>query len=94
VFKGVLSGDKTIIRNAAYCAAKTAVMLKVPVVLSVINPKNKGPFMEKATKLFGQEAFARKVPGIDAFEDEATFNDVEVQWRKKIVTSLFFRVQR
>jgi nicotinamidase-related amidase len=88
MFKGVASGDKTIIRNAAYCAAKAASILKIPVVLSAINPKNNGPFMEEVTKLFpGREAFARKVPSFDAFEDEATFNAVKAAGRKKIVIS-------
>jgi nicotinamidase-related amidase len=88
MFKGVASGDKTIIRNAAYSAAKAASILKIPVVLSTINPKNNGPFMEDVTKLFpGQEAFARKVPSFDAFEDEATLNAVKAAGRKKIVIS-------
>ena len=38
MFAGVGSGDKTIIRNAAYCSAKAASILNVPVVLSTINP--------------------------------------------------------
>ena len=88
MFKGVASGDKTIIRNAAYCAAKAANILKIPVVLSAINPKNNGPFMEEVTNLFpGQEAFARKVPSFDAFEDEQTLNAVKAAGRKKIVIS-------
>ena len=31
MFAGVASGDKTIIRNAAYCAAKAARILNLPV---------------------------------------------------------------
>ncbi|MBN1368828.1 MAG: hypothetical protein JW954_01160 [Dehalococcoidaceae bacterium] len=38
MFKGVGSGDKTIIRNAAYCAAKAASIMDIPVILSTINP--------------------------------------------------------
>ena len=88
MFKGVASGDKTIIRNAAYCAAKAASILKIPVVLSTINPKSNGLFMEEVTKLFpGQEAYARKVPSFDAFEDEQTLNAVKASGRKKIVIS-------
>ena len=88
MFKGVASGDKTIIRNAAYCAAKAASILKIPVVLSTINPKSNGLFMEEVIKLFpGQEAYARKVPSFDAFEDEQTLNAVKASGRKKIVIS-------
>jgi nicotinamidase-related amidase len=32
MFKGVASGDKTIIKNAAVCAAKAAGILGIPVV--------------------------------------------------------------
>ena len=52
MFKGVASGDKTIIRNTAYCAAKAASILNIPVVLSAINPANNGEFMTEVTRLF------------------------------------------
>lgn len=88
MFKGVASGDKTIIRNAAYCAAKAAGILGIPVVLSAINPSNNGEFMAEVTKLFpGQEVYARKVPSFDAFEDEKTWNAMKKTGRKKLVIS-------
>jgi nicotinamidase-related amidase len=52
MFAGVRSGDKKIIRNAAYCAAKAASILNVPVVLSTINPQHNGSFIADVTKLF------------------------------------------
>ena len=52
MFAGVGSGDKTIIKNAAYCAAKAASILNVPVVISTINPQHKGNFITDVTKLF------------------------------------------
>jgi nicotinamidase-related amidase len=86
MFAGVGSGDKTIIRNAAYCAAKAAVILGVPVVLSTINPQHNGSFIADVTELFpGQEIFARAVPGFDAFEDEKTWNAFRKTGRKKLV---------
>jgi nicotinamidase-related amidase len=86
MISGVGSGDKTIIRNAAYCSAKAASILNVPVVLSTINPKNNGNFLADVTKLFpGQEVFARAVPGFDAFEDEKTLAAVKKAGRKKLV---------
>ena len=88
MFKGVASGDKTIIRNAACCAAKAASILGIPVVLSAINPVNNGPFMTEVTTLFpGQEAITRKIPGFDAFEDEKTWNAAVKTGMKKIVIS-------
>ena len=48
MFKGVASGDKTIIRNAAFCAAKAARILDIPVVLSTINPKSNGDFLPRS----------------------------------------------
>jgi len=88
MFSGVGSGDKTIIRNAAYCSAKAASILGVPVVLSAINPKNNGNFIEDVTKLFLQgEVYARAVPSFDAFEDEKTYGALKKTGRKKIVVS-------
>jgi nicotinamidase-related amidase len=88
MFKGVASGDKTIIRNAAYCAAKAASILSIPVVLSAINPQNNGEFMPEITRLFpGQEVYSRKVLGFDAYEDEKTWNAAKKVNRKKMVIS-------
>jgi nicotinamidase-related amidase len=88
MFKSVSSGDKTIIRSAAICAAKAARILGVPVVLSSINPKSLGEFIPEITALFpNQEVFARKVPSFDAFEDEGTWNAVKKTGRRKLVVS-------
>jgi nicotinamidase-related amidase len=84
MFKGVASGDKTIIKNAAFCAAKAASILGIPIVLSSINPKSNGDFISEITALFpGQEVIARKVPSFDAFEDERNWNTVKITGRKK-----------
>jgi nicotinamidase-related amidase len=88
MFAGVASGDKTIIRNAAYCAAKAAAILGVPVVLSTINPQNNGNFLAEVTTLFpGQQVYARAVPSFDAFEDEKTRDAFKKTGRKKVVIS-------
>jgi nicotinamidase-related amidase len=88
MFKGVASGDKTIIKNAAVCAAKAAKILGIPVVMSAINPSKLGAFMGEITSLFpNQEAFARKIPSFDAFEDENTWNAFKKTGRKKLVIS-------
>jgi nicotinamidase-related amidase len=88
MFKSVGSGDKTVIKNAAICAAKAARILEVPVILSSINPKFNGEFIPEIAKLFPkQEVFARKIPSFDAFEDEGTWNAVKKTRRKKLVIS-------
>ncbi len=88
MFKGVASGDKTIIRNAAYCAAKAASILNIPVILSAINPAGNGEFMQEIARLFpGQEVFSRKVLSFDAFEDERTWVAAKNAVRKKMVIS-------
>jgi nicotinamidase-related amidase len=88
MFAGVASGDKTIIKNAAYCAAKAASILNVPVVLSTIGPQRNGEFIADITKLFpGQEVFARTILSFDAFEDEKTWNAFKKTGRKKMVVS-------
>lgn len=88
MFKSVASGDKTRIKAAAIGAAKAAKILGVPVVLSEINPKSNGDFIPEITGLFPEvEVHARKVPGFDAFEDEATWSAVKATGRRKIVVS-------
>jgi len=88
MFSGVGSGDKTIIRNAAYCSAKAASILGVPVVLSTINPDHNGKFISDIQNLFPkEEAIARKVPGFDAFDDEKTCAAFKTTGRKKVVIS-------
>lgn len=88
MFSGIASGDKTIIRNAAYCAAKAAQILKIPVVLSTINPQSNGDFLNEITMLFpDQIVHAREIPGFDAFEDEKTWNAFYDTGRKKMVVS-------
>lgn len=88
MFSGVGSGDKAIIRSAAYCAAKAASILDIPVVLSAINPQNLGEFIMDITALFpGQDVYARTMPSFDAFEDEKTLNAFKKTGRKKLVVS-------
>jgi nicotinamidase-related amidase len=88
MLKGITSGDKTIIKNAAICAAKAAKILGIPVVLSTINPKLNGDFLQEVTALFpNQIVYARKVPSFDAFEDENTWDAFKRADRKKIVVS-------
>lgn len=88
MFAGVASGDKALIRTAATCAAKAAVILDVPVVLSAIGPQRNGEFIADITGLFpGKEVFARAIPSFDAFEDEPTYAAFKKTGRKKVVVS-------
>ena len=88
MFKGVASGDKTVIRNAAYCAARAASILGIPVVLSTISPRYNGEFLAEITALFPDtEVFARKVPSFDAFEDDRNWGAVKNTGRPKLVIS-------
>ncbi|MFZ0182433.1 MAG: isochorismatase family protein, partial [Methanoregula sp.] len=88
MFAGVASGDKTIIRNSAYCAAKAATILNIPVVLTTINPEHNGNFIGEITRLFpGQEAISRSVLSFDAFEDDKVWTAFRKTGRKKLVVS-------
>ncbi|MGD1060139.1 MAG: isochorismatase, partial [Methanomassiliicoccales archaeon] len=74
MIRGIASWDKVTIKEAAYCAAKAASILSVPVVLSAINPKLNGEFFKEISALFpNQEVHVRKMPSFDAFEDGPTF---------------------
>ncbi|MCX5782260.1 MAG: isochorismatase family protein [Elusimicrobia bacterium] len=88
MFKGIDSGNRTTMKNAAVSAAKAASILKVPVVLTSIYPQGNGEFLKDITDLFpNQEVIARKVPGFDAFDDERVWAAVKKTGRKKIVIS-------
>ncbi len=88
MIRGVASSDKVIIKAVAVGAAKAASILGIPVVLSTINPQNNGTFFPEIAGLFpGQQPLARKVPGFDAFEDEAVLSAVKQTGRSRIVIS-------
>jgi nicotinamidase-related amidase len=88
MFKGIESGNRTTMKNAAVAAAKAASILKVPVVLTSIYPQGNGEFIKEITDQFpNQEVLARKVPGFDAFDDERVLEAVKKTGRKKIVIS-------
>lgn len=88
MFRGVGSGNRTIIKSCAVAAAKAASILGVPVVLTTINPKGNGECIKEITDLFpGQEVFARKIPSFDAFEDDRVLAAVKKTGRKKLVVS-------
>jgi nicotinamidase-related amidase len=88
MIRGVASGDKAVIRQAAFGAAKAAAILGIPVVLSTINPKANGQFLPEIAALFPeQEAFSRKILSFDAFEDEAVWQAVKKSGKNKIVIS-------
>ena len=88
MIKSISSGDKRLITIAAFCAAKAASILDIPVVLSTINPQSNGAFIPEITDLFpDQEVFARIIPSFDAFEDDKTWNAVIKTGCNKIVIS-------
>lgn len=88
MFRGVQSGDRTQIKNAALAAAKAAQILDVPVVYTSIWPEGNGEFIKELTDLFPkQKAIARTVPGFDAFEDEKVLSAVQATGRKKLIVS-------
>ncbi len=88
MFRGVGSGDRTVIKNCVVAAAKAASILNVPVVLSTINPSMNGEVISEIKSIFpNQEVFARKIPSFDAFEDKATFDAVKKTGKKKVIVS-------
>ena len=88
MFRSIGSGDKTIIRAAAFGAAKAAKILGIPVVLSSINPKNNGEFIPEIAQIFpNQEVYARKLSSFDAFEDQNTWDAFKRTGKNKVVLS-------
>jgi len=88
MFKGVGSGDRTIILHSAVAAAKAASILKVPTVLTSIYPEGNGEFLKDLTDLFPKvKVIARKTQSFDAFEEKAVMGAVKATGRKKLVLS-------
>jgi len=86
MFKGIGSGNRTLIRDSAVAAATAAKILDIPVVLSSISPKLNGEIIPAISGLFAnQETFARKLPSFDAFEDENLLAAVRESHSRKIV---------
>jgi len=88
MFKGVGSGDRTIIKNSAVATAKAASILSVPTVLTTIHPEGNGEFIKEITDLFSKvKVISRKLPSFDAFEEEAVLASVKATGRNKLVVS-------
>jgi len=88
MFRGVGSGNRTLIRNSAVAVAKTANILEVPVVFTTIYPEGNGDLIKEIADLFPDvKAIARKVPGFDALEDELVMSALKATGRKKIIVS-------
>jgi nicotinamidase-related amidase len=88
MFKGVGSGNRTLIKNCAVATAKAASILNVPTILTSINPAGNGEFIKEITDLFPKiEVIARKMPSFDALEEEAVFTAVKSTGRNKLVIS-------
>jgi len=96
MFKGVGSGDRSVMFNAAVAAAKAASILNIPAVFTSISPKMNGEFISQITELFPkQKVIARKLPQFDALEDEAVHAAIKDTGRQKIIisglwTSMYF----
>jgi nicotinamidase-related amidase len=88
MFKGVGSGDRTIIKNSAVATAKAASILNVPTVLTSIYPEGNGEFIKEITDLFPKiKVIARKLPSFDALEENAILAAVKAAGHNKLVVS-------
>lgn len=88
MFRGVGSGDRTAIKNAAVAASKAAQILNIPVVLTSIYPQGNGEFISDITSLFpDQKVIDRPNHSFDALETEAVLEAVKSSGRTKIIIS-------
>jgi nicotinamidase-related amidase len=88
MLRGVQSGDRTSIMNAALAASKAAQILEVPVVYTSIYPEGNGAFLKSLTDLFpGQEVISRTVHSFDAFEEVKVLNAVKNSKKKKLIVA-------
>jgi nicotinamidase-related amidase len=88
MFKGVGSGDRTIIKNSAVAVATAASILGVPTILTSIHPEGNGEFIKEISGIFPKiKVIARKMPSFDALEEGAVLAAIKITGRKKIVIS-------
>lgn len=88
MFRGVGSGDRTAIKNAAVASAKAAQILSVPVVLTSIYPKGNGNFIKEITDLFpAQPVIERPNQSFDALETQDVLNAIKNTGRTKIIVA-------
>lgn len=88
MFRGIGSGDRTNIKNAAMAATKAAQILSVPVVFSSIYEKGNGAVIKDLTDLFpNQKVIERSNHGFDALESEEVLNAIKSTGRSKIIVS-------
>jgi len=88
MFRGVGSGDRTAIKNAAVASSKAAQILGVPVVLTSIYPKGNGDFIKEITELFPiQPVIDRPNSSFDALETEGVMAAVKSSGISKIIVS-------
>ena len=88
MFKGVGSGNRTIIKNCAVATAKAASILGVPTVLTSIYPEGNGEFIKEISDLFPKiKVIARKMPSFDALEEEAVWKAVKATGHNKLIVS-------
>jgi len=88
MFKGVGSGDRTLIKNCAVATAKAASILNVPTVLTSIHPEGNGEFIKEITDLFPKiKVIARKMPSFDALEEEAVLTAIKATGHNKLIIS-------
>jgi nicotinamidase-related amidase len=88
MFRGIGSGDRTYIKNAAVASATAAQILDVPVVFSSISEKSNGAVIDDLMSLFpDQKAIERPNHSFDALETEEVLAAIQKTGRKKIIVS-------
>ena len=88
MFKGVGSGDRTVIKTCAVATANAASILSVPTVLTSIHPEGNGEFIKEITDIFPKlKVIARKMPSFDALEEETVSKAVKATGHNKLVVS-------
>ena len=88
MFKGVGSGDRTLIKNCAIATATAASILNVPTVLTSIHPEGNGEYIKEITGLFPKvKVISRKIPSFDALEEKAVLDAVKATGHTKLVVS-------
>ena len=87
MFRGVHSGDTKLIMNAVAAIVKSANIMKIPIIVTTIGEKVNGEIVHELKDVLEPRTtiIERKIPGFDAFDDEAVRYAVEQTKCKNVV---------
>lgn len=88
MFKGVVSSDRSRIKNAVLTSAKIAKKLRVPIVFTSTYPEGNGDFLKELSGIYPEQTvIVRSMLCFDALDDKKVLSAIRSSGRKKLIIS-------